>query len=280
MIPPEPSATLMTLEPNDGYRITASFQTTTLIYDATVWFCEKFLDPRSRPADNMVQAARSGRQNLAKGRRASATSPKMGLRLLNLARASLEELLLDYEDFLRHRRVPQWAPDGAEASAVRAVARAATEDQPDQTRSHDSSDPGEPLRFARYARWLEHADAAVRANAVICLLHQANLLLDREITAQEAACRAAGDHPEPRITGRSDQRTNTAVPRRDHGDEKDPPPACPKCGALMVLRTAKGGKNPGSRFWGCNQYPQCKGTAPLAKAGSRHSEDDQAQGRA
>lgn len=263
MIPPETFPTA-TVEPHGSYRGSASFHTTTLIYDATVWFCEKFLDPRSRPADNMVQAARSGRQNLAKGSRASATSPKMALRLLNLARANLEELLLDYEDFLRHRRVPQWAPDGAEASAVRAVARAPTEDPSDQT-SADA--PTDPPRHLRYARWLEHADAAVRANAVICLLQQANLLLDRQIAAQEAAGRE-GDHPEPRLTDRPDPRTNLPAARSDPADANEPPPACPKCGALMVLRTAKGGKNPGSRFWGCNQYPQCKGTAPLARAKS------------
>ena len=111
------------LRPSGGYRQTASFQTATLIYDATYWFCEKFLDPRSRTIDQMVQAARSGRQNIAEGSRASATSSQTELRLLNVARASLEELLLDYEDYLRHRRLPQWDPEGPDAGAVRAVAR-------------------------------------------------------------------------------------------------------------------------------------------------------------
>jgi four helix bundle protein len=100
------------LRPSGGYRKTASFQTATLIYDATYWFCEKFLDHRSRTVDQMVQAARSGRQNIAEGSRASATSSQTELRLVNVARASLEELLLDYEDYLRHRRIPQWLPDG------------------------------------------------------------------------------------------------------------------------------------------------------------------------
>ena len=109
------------LRPSGGYRDTASSQTTTIIYDATVWFCEKFLDARSRTVDQMVQAARSGRQNIAEGSRASATSSQSELRLVNVARASLEELLLDYEDFLRHRHLPQWAPDSAEASEVRGV---------------------------------------------------------------------------------------------------------------------------------------------------------------
>lgn len=94
------------LRPSGGYRDTASFQTSTIIYNANVWFCEKFLNARSRTVDQMVQAARSGRQNIAEGSRAAATSSQTELRLVNVARASLEELLLDYEDCLRHRRLP------------------------------------------------------------------------------------------------------------------------------------------------------------------------------
>ena len=75
-----------------GYRKLASFQTTTIVYDATVWFCEKFVDSRSRTVDQMIQAARSGRQNIAEGSRAGATSSQTELRLVSVARASLEEL--------------------------------------------------------------------------------------------------------------------------------------------------------------------------------------------
>src|SRR5512133_1189249 len=110
------------LRPSGGYRTTCSFQTATLIYDATYWFCEKFLDPRSRTVDQMTQAARWGRQNIAEGSRAAATSSQTELRLLNVARSSLDELLLDFEDYLRHRRLPQWAQDSPEALAVRGVA--------------------------------------------------------------------------------------------------------------------------------------------------------------
>ena len=93
------------IRPSGGYRDLRSFQIATIIYDATYWFCERFLEPRSRTSDQMVQAARSGRQNIAEGSRASATSSQTELRLVNVARASLEELLLDYEDFLRHRHL-------------------------------------------------------------------------------------------------------------------------------------------------------------------------------
>ena len=93
-----------------GYRKLRSFQLTTIIYDATYWFCEKFMPTGTRTVDQMVQAARSGRQNIAEGSRAGAASSQTELRLTNVARSSLEELLLDYEDFIRHRRRPYVEP--------------------------------------------------------------------------------------------------------------------------------------------------------------------------
>jgi len=111
------------LRPSGGYRRLRSFQVTTVIYDATVRFCERFLDKRSRTVDQMVQAARSGRQNIAEGSRAAATSSQTELRLVNVARASLDELLLDYEDFLRQRGKRLWGKEDRETLAVRAVGR-------------------------------------------------------------------------------------------------------------------------------------------------------------
>jgi four helix bundle protein len=162
------------LRPSGGYRDTASFQVTTIIYDATYWFCEAFLDPRSRTNDQMVQAARSGRQNIAEGSRASATSSQTELRLVNVARASLDELLLDYEDYLRHRRLPQWDMDSPEAQAVRGVPIAYKKDQTNPT---DLTDLTDAQRWQLYAPWLDHKDAVVRANALICIINQANFLL-------------------------------------------------------------------------------------------------------
>lgn len=224
-----------------GYRETCSFQTSTLIYDATVWFCEKVPDVRSCTMDQMVQAARAGRQNIAKGGRAAATPSKTELRLLNLARARLEELLLDYEDFLRHRRLAQWAPDSAEALAVRNVPRN-VRDRSDPAHLSDLSDQE---RWALYSRWLEHADSAVRANALICLINQTNDLLDRQIAALEK-----------QLIGGGGCGGQPAAARPDFSDKT---PACPKCGKPTALRTAKSGKSAGKQFWGCTGYPDCKG---------------------
>lgn len=91
-----------------GYRKLKSYQVARLAYDVTVRFCERYIDPKSRTRDQMVQAARSGVQNIAEGSQASGTSKKTELKLTNVARASLEELRLDYEDFLRHRGLKAW----------------------------------------------------------------------------------------------------------------------------------------------------------------------------
>lgn len=94
-----------------GYRKLKSFQVAQLIYDVTVRFCDLYIERRSRTRDQMVQAARSGTQNIAEGSVASGTSKKMELKLTQVARASLEELRLDYEDFLRQRGLPKLEPD-------------------------------------------------------------------------------------------------------------------------------------------------------------------------
>ncbi len=235
-----------------GYRKLATFQTATIIYDATVWFCEKFVDSRSRTIDQMVQAARSGRQNIAEGSRASATSSQTELRLVNVARASLEELLLDYEDFLRHRRLEMWELNSAEALAVRNVPRKFKKDREDRSNLADLTDQE---RSMLYAEWLEHENPAVRANALICLIHQTNFLLDQQIAALEEQFVSEGGYSEllaaERLKERQKQKTN------------DPVPACPKCNKPMVLRTARSGQNAGNSFWGCSAYPDCKGVVEV-----------------
>src|SRR5688500_8165259 len=104
-----------------GYRTLLSYQTATIIYDLSVLFVKSYLDPRSRTCDQMVQAARSGRQNIAEGSQASGTSKKTEIRLVGVARASLEELLIDYQDFLRQKGLKLWGKDDPRAQKIRAL---------------------------------------------------------------------------------------------------------------------------------------------------------------
>lgn len=247
------------IRPSGGYRELHSFQVTTVIYDATASFCERFVDSRSRTRDQMVQAARSGRQNIAEGSRASATSSQTELRLINVARASLDELLLDFEDYLRQHGHAQWTKDSAEALAVRRVGQRLAKEgnQADRT---DRTDQAE-----LYRPWLAHADAAVVANAVICLIHQANYLLDQQVRGLERQFVTGGGYSEQLAAARLRERERKANDdRADQTDQTNPaPPACPLCGSLMALRTAKKGPRAGAQFWGCAKYPSCKGTKPV-----------------
>jgi restriction system protein len=244
---------LSQLRPSGGYRDSCSFQTATIVYDATYWFCEKYLDPRSRTVDQMVQAARSGRQNIAEGSRATATSSQTELRLVNVARASLDELLLDYEDYLRQHALRQWSKDDAQAREVRAVGKKRT-----TTEQTDQADA------KAYVTWLNHKDPAVVANTIICLIHQANYLLDLQISGLEQQFVEDGGYSEQLAAKRIEKR------KRDLTDptEKEKP-FCPLCKGLMVLRIAKKGSKTGFQFWGCAGYPKCKGT--LQSVGSDRS---------
>lgn len=144
-----------------GYRNLKSYQMSTLAFDLTVEFCRKFIDRKSRTYDQMEQAARSGRQNIAEGSLASATSKKTEIKLTSVARASLEELLLDYEDFLRQRQLKMWSKDSEEAKAIRNLAYV-------KDKSYQS-----------YASYLNNPEQA--ANMMICLIHQTNYLLDKQL---------------------------------------------------------------------------------------------------
>jgi restriction system protein len=241
------------LRPSGGYRGLRSFQVATLIYDATVSFCDRFVDRRSRTHDQMVQAARSGRQNIAEGSRASASSSQTELRLVSVARASLDELLLDYEDFLRQRGKRQWKKDDPEARAVRAVGL-----RRDQSGRTDPSD-----HWKAYSRWLDIADPAVVANTVLCLIHQANFLLDQQIVALEQCFIEGGGYSEQLAAARLVARRRQTEDQSDRTDRSDlvtATPICPTCGKQMVLRLARKGPQAGSQFWGCSGYPECKGT--------------------
>lgn len=157
------------IPPHGGYEGLLSFQKARIIYDATVWFCGRYLERRDRTNDQMIQAARSGKQNILEGSAASGTSKKMELKLTSVARASLEELLEDYRDFLRVRSLSLWEKDSREAMFVRKLGRTAD------------------VTYETYRTYIETRPPEVAANIMICLIHQTNYLLDQQIRQLEKA---------------------------------------------------------------------------------------------
>ncbi len=179
----------------------------------------------------MVQAARSGRQNIAEGSRASTQSSQTELRLVGVARASLDELLLDYEDFLRQRGLRLWQQDDRESLKFRELGY----HQPDPTA------PADP--FGPYARFITHSRPEIVANTIICLIHQANFLLDRQIAALERDFIEGGGYTERLAAAR--------IAHRAKPPEAEAPTR-PKCGQPMVRRTARQGANAGQPCWRCS----------------------------
>jgi four helix bundle suffix protein len=183
------------IPPHGGYQELLSYQRSAVVYDATVAFCRDFFHKYDRTIDQMVQAARSGKQNIIEGSMASGTSKETELKLTSVARASLEELLEDYRDFLRTRQVQEWDKNSKEALFVRNLAAGkiqlnedgtkatkGTDEQQNMSRSsHKSPDPVTYDTF----RSFESRPAEVRANVIICLIHQTNYLLDQQIRKLE-----------------------------------------------------------------------------------------------
>lgn len=152
-----------------GYQNLLSYQKSVLVYDGTFHFCNAFINPYSRTHDQMVQAARSGKQNIVEGSMASAASKETEFKLTNVARASLEELLEDYRDYLRVNRLRLWAKDNVEALTIRQLGA-----QNNGT-------------YESYRPYIENQNPETSANTLVCLIHQTNYLLDQQIRQLEQA---------------------------------------------------------------------------------------------
>ena len=149
------------------YKDLLSYQKAEVVYDVTFRFCQRFLNKGDRTIDQMIQAARSGKQNIVEGSKASGTSKETEIKLTNVARSSQEELLIDYEDFLRVRDLKQWDKNSREAQYVRTMGQ--------QT----------PITYESYREFCETRSAEVVANIAICLIHQTNFLLDQQLRRLE-----------------------------------------------------------------------------------------------
>lgn len=191
------------LPPHGNYAELLSYQKAEVVYDLTFRFCERFLKRGDRTIDQMVQAARSGKQNIVEGSKASVTSKEMEIKLTNVARASLEELLVDYQDFLRVRDLKLWPKDSKEAQYVRRLGN----------KSHTT--------YETYREFCETRPAEVVANIALCLIHQTNYLLDRQLRRLEKDFVKEGGLRE-RMTRARLQYRNHKSDRTDESQETKP----------------------------------------------------------
>jgi len=199
-----------------GYRKLKSFQIAQLVYDVTVRFCELYINKRSRTHDQMVQAARSGVQNIAEGSQASGTSKKTELKLTNVARASLEELRLDYEDFLRQRGLPEFGPEEPALKRFKARRCETLEDVRGWVEGEKNTDGHRRTRTDKRKSSVSVSDglyesvssSALVANAALSLLNLCCYFLDRQLAAQAKDFEKEGGFTERLYKVRTARRRN------------------------------------------------------------------------
>ena len=223
------------IPPHGGYEGLHSYRKSLIVFLATYYLVERWIRLGSRTRDQMEQAARSGKQNIAEGSMASATSKQTEIHLTSVARASLEELKEDYQDFLRLRRLPIWPKDSPRMLALRALGT-------------------DEATYETYRPHIESADPEVVGNVMVCLCAQTCYLLDQQIRELEQAFLKEG--------GIRERMTRARLEVRDAQEQPNetPLPACPLCNKPMRQRTARQGAHAGKPFWGCTGYPDCKGT--------------------
>ena len=195
------------IPPHGGYENLLSYKKAKIVYDGTVCFCGRFLGKRDRTVDQMVQAARSGKQNIIEASQASGLSKETEIKLVSVARASLEELLEDYRDFLRTTKHPQWDKQSKEALFVRRLGA-----NPDTT-------------YETYRTYIETRPAPVVANILICLIHQTNYLLDQQKRHLEDVFLKEGGLRERMTRARLRERDRKRIPENNPAEKpkKNPP---------------------------------------------------------
>ena len=164
---PDPPSSHPIIPPRGDYQTLHSFHKAQVVYDLTFRFAHKFLSRGDRTVDQMIQSARSGKKNILEGSKAALTSKETEIKLTNVGRASLEELLDDYRDYLRVREHREWDKNSKEALYVRQLGRKV------------------PQTYELYREFVETRPPEVIANIAICLIHQANYLIDRQLLRLE-----------------------------------------------------------------------------------------------
>ncbi len=235
-----------------GYRALHSFTYATLVHLGTIAFCKRFIsyreDPLGKTSGQMIGAARSGRQNIIEGSERASTSKETEIKLTDVARASLGELLGDLEIYLAERGDLPWSRSSEpyrKLAAIQLDRFAHTDDE-----LHDYWVYFGTQR-AKFAEWLDSEQSTVVASALIVLIQRAMAMLSGQVKRLGEAFQKQGGFRERMHQCRTEARDAATAPDT---------PACPECGKPMRQRKAKNGKYAGKAFWGCSGYPECKGT--------------------
>lgn len=219
---------------------------------ATQDFCERFInyriDPGRRLYDQIVMAARCGVANIAEGSARHSTSVETEMRLLDVARASFDELQGDVFNFLLRKKADVWAIGNPNREAIWQMRL----DTPQYTNSylHDAA-LHILVQKNKFDPWLENADSEIVANALLVLCLRENKMLQSQIKSQLECFRQTGGFTENMTAERLESRKAQAMSSNA--------PCCPKCGKPMLKRMQKKGKMQGREFWGCSDYPNCDG---------------------
>ncbi|MDD5705462.1 MAG: four helix bundle suffix domain-containing protein [Kiritimatiellae bacterium] len=231
-----------------GYRKLHSFNFATIIHLGTISFCKRYLpwkdDPLGKTLGQMIGASRSGKQNIIEGSERAKTSSETGIKLTDVAKASLTELQGDLEDYLVQKGSIPWSIHAADHKAVLTIMLAEFQHSDDLLHDYWTYLLREKKKFDP---WLEDRDDIAAANALIVLIQRATGLLGRQLTQLESAFIANGGIREKMANARMEVRSEPGAP------------TCPECGAAMKKRSSRRGP-----FWGCSAYPQCKGLRPMA----------------
>lgn len=196
--PPSPTPPKITFLPQHGhYRHLRVYKVTEIIYDITYYFAQNYLQKGDRTVDQMIQAARSGKQNIAEGNQAAATSSETEIKLTNVAKASLEELLDDYEDYLRVRNLEQWGSLHPRYERMRRYAQ------------------GEQIK-KDYAEAIQRMNDEEIANLCITLIHQAMYMLHKLLTTMQDRFVKEGGIKELMLQSRLNYRNsqNSSAPKK------------------------------------------------------------------
>ncbi len=230
-----------------GYRKLHAFNFATIIHLGTLDFCKRHIpwqqDPLGKTLGQMIGASRSGKQNIVEASERAKTSAETEIRLTDVAKASLSELQGDLEDYLVQKGHIPWSIHNPDHKAVLAIMLAPFEHTEDLLHDYWTYLLGEKRKFAP---WLDERDDIAAANALIVLIQRATGLIGRQLARLEADFIAGGGIKEKMFQARIEARA-----------EPDSP-SCPQCSRPMRRRHSVKGE-----FWGCSDYPDCKGTRPI-----------------